>query len=103
MTTYSDEMRNDPARKAAVAERIGEVQVAFSNAHDLLRQAQAAFAAAGHIDPDEDALAARCQSALSIALIKFDSDARFIMAEHNDNYLGNQAAKGLPLGWEPQS
>lgn len=102
MTVYSDQMRNDPARKAAVKERDEEIQAAFSNAHDLLRQAQAAFAAAGHIDPHEDALAARCQSALWHALHQFDGDARFIMAETNDTALGNRAARGLPLGWESE-
>lgn len=97
-----EEMRNDPARKAAINDRITEIQDAFANAHDLLRQARAALDTAVGNDLIADPLTARCLDALSSTLHRFDGDARFVMAEPTDAYVGNKACQGLPRGYEPE-
>lgn len=97
MRRANNEWRNDPARLEAARARISEIGSCFDQAHDLLKQAVDAFAAAGLLDPDEDAQAARCQKALLMTLTQFDRDAPFVTDEPTDTYLGNKAAFGYAM------
>ena len=89
--------RDDPERREAARTRIEEIQSAFDQAHEHLKQAVAAFDAVGALDPNEDALAARCQKALRLAAIRFAGDASMVMEAPNDTYLGNKAAFGYAM------
>lgn len=103
MAHANDEMRNDPARKAAIKARIEEVQAAYAKAHELVAEAVAVLNTVGYIDPDEDALARRGRDAVARALTTLDQDSASVMKEPNDTYLGNKAAFGAPYGWTPES
>lgn len=88
------EWRRDPERREAARARLAEISDAFEAAHAHLKQAVAAFSAAGVLNPHEDAIAERCQRALVSALVRFDRDAPTLTEAPNDTYLGNKAAFG---------
>lgn len=93
----NDEWRNDPERREAARARLAEISEAFEAAHAHLKQAVAAFSKAGVLDPNDDAIAERCQRALRMTLIRFDTDAQSVTEEPNDTYIGNKAAFGYAM------
>lgn len=99
MRRANSEWRNDPQRREAARVRLAEISDAFEAAHAHLQAAVAAFATVGVLDPNEDAIAERCQRALRMTLTRFDSDAQSVTEEPNDTYLGNKAAFGY--AWSP--
>lgn len=97
MRRANDEWRHDPERREAARARLTEISDAFEAAHAHLKQAMAAFDKVGVLDATTgsyEAIPARCQRSLRMALIRFDSDAKMVAEEPTDTYLGNAAAFG---------
>lgn len=101
MTHADKDMRHDPARCAAIKAQIEQRQAAFAQAHELVTQAAALMMGLG--DLSDDPLTERCASAVAFARIKMDGDARQVLAEPTETYIGNRAAFGSPVGWTPNT
>lgn len=98
----NDEMRNDPARRAAVRAQIEKRQAAYDKAHRLVAEAAAIFNTLGYIDPDDDTIVRRGRDAVARAATILDQDSATVMEEPNEGYIGNKAAFGHPYGWTPE-
>ena len=92
-------MRNDPARKAAVAQIIASRQEVFVSALAKLNSATEELLALG--DLDGNVLMERTRLKILIARDYAQKDARIFMAKPNDANLGNIACKGFPKNWTP--
>ena len=90
-------MRNDPARKAAVAQIIASRQEVFVSALAKLNSATEELLALG--DLDGNVLMERTRRKILVARNYAQKDARIFMAEPNDAYLGNIACEGFPKNW----
>lgn len=97
----NEDMRNDPERRAAIEAQIKRRQAVFTQARELLAQADALLRGLGPLS--DDALVERCAQAVFRARIQMDGDARQILEEPTATYVGNKAAFGSPIGWTPNS
>lgn len=93
------DMRNDPERLGAIKTQIEHRQAVFAQAHELVTQATALLRTLG--DLSDQPLTKRCADAVFLARIQMDHDARLVLVEPTETYLGNMAAFGSPIGWTP--